>query len=62
MYKDKKIRIRPLIEVFQDLELAKSTYGNVTRIFLADGDALSLKAEDLISILFKIKEERYRGL
>lgn len=56
MYKEKKFRVRPINEVFEDLEFAKKSYGNIRRIFLADGDALSLKTEDLVSILLKIKE------
>ena len=50
MYKDKKFRIRPLEEVVEDLEMARSYYSRimVRRIFLADGDALIVKTEDLL--------------
>ncbi len=49
MYKDKKFRIRPLDEVAEDLEMARNYYNRVQvrRIFLADGDALIVKTDDL---------------
>lgn len=56
MYKDKKFRIRSLEDIFKDLEEAKIYYGDVKRVFLADGDALIVKTEDLKKILLKIKE------
>lgn len=56
MFKDKQFRVRKLEEVLEDLEMARSYYSTVKRIFLADGDALVLKTEDLEKILLKIKE------
>ncbi|MCY6369042.1 radical SAM protein [Clostridium ganghwense] len=56
MYKDKKFRIRKLEDIFEDLQMARAYYSTVKRIFLADGDALILKTEDLEKILIKIKE------
>lgn len=58
MYKDKKFRIRPLEEVVEDLEMARKYYNRiqVRRIFLADGDALIVKTEDLLYIIDKCKE------
>lgn len=55
MYKDKSFRIRPLEEVVEDLEMARNYYNRVQvrRIFLADGDALIVKTEDLLYILEK---------
>lgn len=56
MYKDKKFRVRDLEEVIEDLEEAAKLYGNrVRRVFLADGDALIVKTEDLLFIFDKIK-------
>lgn len=55
MYKDKKFRIRKLQEVMEDLETARSHYHRIERIFLADGNALVLKTEDLKEILMKIR-------
>ena len=51
MYKNKKYRIRELPEILQDIELAKEYYGDIEKVFLADGDALSMPTEDLVTIL-----------
>ncbi len=52
MYKDKKFRVRDLDEVIEDLMLAKRYYTfGVRRLFLADGDALVVKTEDLLYII-----------
>ncbi|MHC1685047.1 MAG: radical SAM protein [Clostridiaceae bacterium] len=56
MYKDKKFRIRPLDDILEDLTLARKHYSKVERIFLADGNALVMKTEQLDAILEKIKE------
>ncbi|MHA1298063.1 MAG: radical SAM protein, partial [Candidatus Helarchaeota archaeon] len=51
-YKQKKFQIRPLQDVLDDLLSAQQFYGNLVRkIFLADGDALVMKNEDLLEIL-----------
>lgn len=55
MYKDKQFRIRPVQEVIEDIEYAKLHYGTIKRFFLADGDALVLKTDHIISILDHIK-------
>ena len=53
MYKDKKFRIRSMDEIFADFaEVAHSPYANyIDKVFLADGDALVLKTDDLVTIL-----------
>lgn len=56
MYKEKRFRIRKLEEIIEDLEEAREYYTRVRKIFLADGNALVLKNEDLKRILLKIKE------
>ncbi|MCT4594082.1 MAG: radical SAM protein [Anaeromicrobium sp.] len=56
MYKDKNFRKRNIDEIFEDLQMARSHYSQIRRIFLADGNALALKTEDLKTILQKIKE------
>ncbi|NMA86506.1 MAG: radical SAM protein, partial [Tissierellia bacterium] len=50
MYKEDKFRIRPTGEIIEDLYLGREYYKNVKvkRIFLADGDALIIKTEELI--------------
>ena len=56
MYKDDDFRIRPLEDIKKDL-IEMSSYGDYfERIFLADGDALVLKTEDLVEILRTIKK------
>lgn len=56
MYKDENFVIRPLEDIKKDL-IEMSAYGSYwRRIFLADGDALVLKTEDLLEILKTIKE------
>ncbi len=55
MYKAKKFTIRPMDEILEDLRQAAASYGeNVRRVFLADGDALIRKTDDLILILDEI--------
>lgn len=56
MYKDKKFRIRKLEDILEDLDSAREYYKSIKRIFLADGDALILKTEDLLKILQYIKK------
>lgn len=56
MYKGKKFRIRKMEDILKDLNEARRTYGRVKRIFLADGNALVLKTENLKTILKEIKK------
>ena len=56
MFKDKKFRVRPIEEVFEDLEMARRAYPLVEKIFLCDGDALCLSNEKLMRILTRIAE------
>ena len=53
MFKEKSFRIRKAKEVLEDLQDARNQYRHVEKIFLADGDALVCKTQDLESILFK---------
>ena len=57
MYKSKEYRARPLEAVFADIEQAATSWPDAHRVFLADGDALTLPAETLIQILEKLNEE-----
>ncbi len=56
MYKNERFRIRQLGEIIEDLKIARATYQRVERIFLADGDALSIPYVKLAEILVKVKE------
>ncbi len=51
MYKDKKYHIRSLNEVKQDIKMARDYYGDLNKVFLADGDALAMDTSDLLDIL-----------
>lgn len=50
MYKEKKFRIRSLAEILADLtEVSHNPYAPyIEKVFLADGDALVMKTEDLL--------------
>ena len=55
MYKSKDFRIRKMDEIMADLKEAHDGYGKyVEKVFLADGDALVMKTEDLLKILSEI--------
>lgn len=56
MYKEKQFKLRPLKEVKEDFDIARHTYKTIERIFLADGDALIRKMDDLEEILKHIKK------
>ncbi len=55
MYKNKTFKIRDLDEVLEDIDLAKAHYGDLSRVFLCDGDAIVLKTDHLLKILEKLK-------
>ena len=57
MYKEKRFYNRPLQDVLEDLREVSSRYAAmVKRIFLADGDALIRKTDDLLVILDEIQK------
>lgn len=56
MYKTKKFSIKPLKEVFEEIDEIAKYYPNTIKIFLADGDALTLSTEHLLEILRYIKK------
>ena len=58
MYKDDSFHIKPRSEIFRDIEEV-SRYA-WKRVFLADGDALIIKTDDLLEIIRKIKKEMPR--
>lgn len=55
MYKDKKFRVRPLHEIKEDIAMAVDAYGDVEKVFLCDGDALSMETGVLLEILEELK-------
>lgn len=53
-YLDKKFGIRPVEEVYEDIELASSAYPDTRKVFLCDGNALVLPNRQLVPILERI--------
>jgi len=51
MYREKIYTQRPLDDIFQDIHKAAKQWPKAHRVFLADGDALSLPTASLTSIL-----------
>lgn len=56
MYKDKQFRVRSTEEIIEDFKLGRERYKRVDRIFIADGDALVVKTEEMVKILTFIKD------
>ena len=54
MYKDKRYRVRPLEEIFEDIAMAKAVYGDVNRVFLCDGDAVAMDTGDLLAVVERL--------
>ena len=57
MYKEKNFRLRSKKEILDDLDMARKQYSQVKKIFMADGNALVMKTQDILSLL---EEIRYR--
>lgn len=51
MYIDKKYHVRKMEDIKQDISMAKQYYGDLEKVFLADGDALAMDTADLLEIL-----------
>jgi radical SAM superfamily enzyme YgiQ (UPF0313 family) len=51
MYKNKKYRVRPLEEIQADIRMAKLYYGDLNKVFLADGDALAMETSALLEVI-----------
>ena len=56
MYKEKRFHLRKLEDVLEDFNIARRQYRYIERVFLADGDALIRKTEDLAVILKHIRK------
>jgi radical SAM superfamily enzyme YgiQ (UPF0313 family) len=57
MYRTKEYFERPIEEIKREIEAMSKLQPNVTRVFLADGDALNVKTGTLIEILSHIKSK-----
>ena len=55
MYKEKSFRIKSAIEIIEELKSLKDYHSYYKRIFLADGDAMSISTEELLKVLKYIK-------
>ena len=56
MYKAKNFAINPLEQVLGDLAEARTYYPRIERVFLADGDALILPMDYLLTVLDYIRD------
>lgn len=56
MYKTKKYQARSLEDIYKDINSLAQTYPNAHKIFLADGDALALPTDILVSILVYLQQ------
>lgn len=51
MYESKQFKIRTIEDIFKDIDYASDYLNDVPKMFLADGDAMSLETSYLIQIL-----------
>ena len=56
MYKTKKYQVRSLEDIFSDIDTFCARYPLSRRVFLADGDALSIETNYLLQILHYLKK------
>ncbi len=56
-YENKKFKIKSLEQLKADIYLVQNYYKDITRIFLADGDALVIKTPQLLDTLDVLYEE-----
>ena len=56
MYRTKTFEVRPEKEVLEDIEQAARAMPNTRRVFLLDGDALTLSAKRLLPFLHALRE------
>ena len=51
MYQDKKFQKRKIEDIYKDIDILVSNYPDATKVFLADGDALTLDTNFLLKVL-----------
>ena len=61
MYKSKTYQARPLEDVFAEIDFLANRFPQADRVFLADGDALVLPTDHLVS-LFDYLAEKFENL
>ena len=57
MYKSKTYQARPLDSVFAEIDVMSKNLPQTDRVFLADGDALTLPTDHLVSLLNHLSEK-----
>ncbi len=57
MYREKKFRIKSAEEIIGELRDLKRYHSQYKRIFLADGDAMSMRTQELLKVLKYIRKE-----
>ena len=57
MYRDKHFYVRSVEDVLADFAWCRKRYRHIGRVFLADGDALMARTEDLLRVLEYIRRE-----
>jgi radical SAM superfamily enzyme YgiQ (UPF0313 family) len=56
MYKMKKYRVRPLDEIREDLQMARRAWSDPYSVFLADGNTIAMRMDDLVQVLDYVRE------
>lgn len=56
MYKSKKYQVRSIEDIFKEIDILANMYPDANKVFLADGDALSLPTDYLVEILQYLKQ------
>lgn len=56
MYKEKKYRVRPVLEIKEDIDMARGVWAGPTSVFLADGNTIAMRTGDLIEVLDYLTE------
>ena len=54
MYKDRIFRVRTMDEIMEDIQMARNYYGDLEKVFLCDGDAISIRTDLLIEIVHEL--------
>lgn len=56
MYKTKKYQVRKIEDIFKEIDTLANMYPDANKVFLADGDALSLETDYLVEVLQYLKQ------
>ena len=60
MYKSKKYQVRKIEDIFKEIDTLANMYPDANKVFLADGDALSLPTGYLVEVLQYLKSSFLR--